>query len=626
MSRITPLSCALVGATLCAFGGCGEDNSTTNPSATAKPAAAPVTPGINAPLQSGGGSGDRLGNLTRDLEVPQTPQDPSVFRFVDSIKDSGIGFVEVSGMTPEKHFPSANGSGVAMFDADCDGKMDLYFANCTYFPIGSKKTGPNRLYRNKDGKTFEDVTEQSGLGYEGFCHGIIVADVNNDGFQDVFLCNYGPNALYLNDGKGHFRDVSKESGVSQSGWSSGGAPIDYDNDGDLDIYVANYGDWDLKRDGDKRCTDDKGKLRFYCNPKEVRTVKHMFYRNDGVKDGVPQFKDVYDAFLLDESTDKFKPGPANGHGFAAVTADLNGDGKIDIYVANDMSPNFLFLNLGGGKFRDAGDESGAAYDSKGAALSGMGVDAEDVDGDGYPELMVTNFQNEPITLYHNDFGEKALFQEMSATFGLAADSMPWVKWGCLLGDFDNDGWPDCFVTTGHVDDNRYEISYPEPPLLFRNVSVDAKPNPVRRFKISTRDVGPYFTSKHVGRGAAFGDLDDDGRLDIVVSQKDAPPALLMNRTPADSTHWIRLKLQGTKSNRDAVGARIEAKAGKLKIYRQRKGGTSMLSSNDPRVLIGIGPAQKVDEVIVHWPSGQPDSVLKDLDVDKTYEVIEPSGK
>jgi enediyne biosynthesis protein E4 len=625
MVRHPQFALAFLIAIFCMVTGCGEDNTPTPAPASSPGSPSPPAAGINTPLQGARAADDRVGGLSRDLEPPDTPQEPSVFRFVDSIKGSGIDFVQVSGMTPEKHFPTANGSGVAILDADGDGKMDLYFANCTYFPVGSKKTGPNRLYRNKDGKTFEDVTAQAGVGYEGFCHGIIVADVNNDGHPDLFLCNYGPNVLYLNDGKGHFRDVSKEAGIDRAGWSSGGAPIDYDNDGDLDLYVANYGEWDLKKDGDKRCSDPAGKIRYYCNPKEVKNVKHYFYRNDGLKDGVPHFTDVYDQFLFDESQQKFVPGKDNGHGFAAVAADVNGDGMIDLYVANDMNPNFLFLNMGGGKFRDAGDESGAAYDSKGVALSGMGVDAEDVDGDGFPELIATNFQNEPVTLYHNDLGAKCIFQEMAATYGLAADSMPWVKWGCLLGDFDNDGWPDCFVTTGHVDDNRPQMSYSEPPILFRNVAIDAKPKPVRRFRISTRDVGPYFSSKHVGRGAAFGDLDDDGRLDVVVNHKDAAPALLTNQTPANGNHWIRLNLKGTKSNRDAIGAKVEVKAGDLTIYRQRKGGCSMLSSNDPRILIGVGPTTKVARVTVHWPSGQPDTVLTDLDVDKTHEVIEPNG-
>jgi enediyne biosynthesis protein E4 len=617
------LMCLLVAGA--GIAGCGDEQGSASPNTSGVKSPQVGKPGVTLPPKSHSGSGDRLANFAGDAVGSETKQEPSVFRFTEIAKEAGITFSQVSGMTDEKHFPTANGSGVAIFDYDGDGKMDLYFANCTYFPVGSKKSGPNRLYRNLgDGTKFQDVTAESGLGFEGFCHGIIAADIDNDGDQDVLLCNHGPNVLYLNDGKGHFKDVSKAAGIARDGWSSGGAPIDYDNDGDLDLYVANYGEWDLKRDGERRCSDTDGKLRLYCNPKEIRTVKHFLYRNDGLKDGVPHFTNVYDEFLFDESKGAFIPGRADGHGFGVVTADLNGDGLTDIYVANDMCPNFLFLNLGGGRFKDATDESGAAFNEKGAALSGMGVDAEDVDGDGRPELVVTNFQNEPVTLYYN-LG-KGTFSDSTPTYGLAADTMRWVKWGCAFADFDNDGWPDFFITNGHVDNNRPNISYEEPPLLLRNVALGVGKDASRRFRISTRDVGPYFDSKHVGRGAAFGDFNDDGRIDIVVNHKDAPPAVLRNDTKLGDNHWIRLKLRGTKSNRDAVGARIEVTAGKHTIYRQRKGGYSMESSNDPRVLIGIGPVDTVSKVVIHWPAGGPDSVLENIEANKSYDVIEPEGK
>jgi enediyne biosynthesis protein E4 len=302
-----------------------------------------------------------------------------------------------------------------------------------------------------------------------------------------------------------------------------------------------------------------------------------------------------------------------------VTADVNDDGLIDIFVANDMNPNFLFLNRGDGTFDDVSERSGAAFNGNGNAQSGMGVDAEDVDGDGLPELFVTNFSNEPSTLFYN-YG-KATFQDNTAFFGLASDSLPWVKWGCALADFDNDGWPDVFFTNGHVDNNRREIGQPvdyeEIPLLFCNMAGTGK----KRFRLATRDAGPYFDTAHVGRGAAFGDIDNDGDIDIVVNHKDAAPALLRNDTKSGN-HWVRFILEGTKSNRDSIGAKLAITAGGRTIYRQRKGGYSMQATNDHRVLVGVGSATMIDKVVIRWPSGR-ELTLEKLKAGEDYKVVEP---
>jgi enediyne biosynthesis protein E4 len=548
-------------------------------------------------------------------------KNPSPFRFADVREAGGIAFVHVSGMDSRKLYPTAFGSGVAIFDYDGDGRLDLYFATCTAMPPGTAPTGPNRLYKNLGDNRFRDVTESSGLGFRGFCHGIIAGDLDNDGDPDVFLCNYGANALFLNNGDGTFRDVSHRAGIDRPNWSSGGAMLDYDNDGDLDIYVANYGDWIYPRDA-HRCGNER--IPLFCSPWDIRTTKHILYRNNG--DGT--FTDV---------TDQAGLGRSDGHGFGVVAADLNGDGRVDLYVANDLNPNFLFLNRGDGTFEDATETSGAAYDDRGLAQSSMGVDAEDGDGDGRPELLVTNFQNEYAAYYQNLSGSAptpsadpmppALFRDASAAVGLVADSKPWVGWGCALADFDNDGWPDVFIANGHIDDNRKDLapsmSYPEPPLLYRNVPAGGG-GASRRFELSTRDVGPYFASRHVARGAAFGDLDDDGDVDIVVNHMDGPPAVLRNNTPGDNT-WVRLKLVGTRSNRDAIGARVEIEAGGRTITRQRKGGCSMQSTNDPRLLIGLGRVDVVAHVTIRWPSGAV-SMLEHVSPGKTYEVVEPRGK
>lgn len=544
-------------------------------------------------------------------------KEPSPFRFVDILPESGVDFVHTSGIDQRKLFPTAFGSGVAMLDYDKDGRLDLLFATCGPLPAGPSPQPSNKLYKNLGGGRFLDVTGSSGLGFVGFCHGIIAGDVDNDGDPDVFLCNYGANALFLNEGNGTFRDESRRAGVAKPGWSLGGAMLDHDGDGDLDIYVANYGDWVYPRDA-HACGSERVPL--FCSPREVRTVKHFFYRNNG--DGT--FTDVADQVGL---------GRSDGHGFAAVAADYNGDGRVDLYVANDLNPNFLYLNKGDGTFEDAGIVSGASVDELGVAQSSMGLDAEDCDGDGQPELLVTAFQNEHIAYFRNLSDSRpgqpgevpaAGFQEESSSAGLAADSRPWVGWGCALADFDNDGRPDVFVANGHIDENRKDLAptmtYAEPPLLFRNV--EPRKGDSRRFRLSTRDVGPYFASRHVARGAAFGDLDDDGDLDIVVNHMDAAPAILRNETPTTGHAWLRLNLVGSRGHLDAVGARVEVEAGGRTIVRQRKSGCSLQSTNDPRLLIGLGQTRTVDRVVIRWPSGAASS-LEHPEINRTHVVVEP---
>ncbi len=341
----------------------------------------------------------------------------------------------------------------------------------------------------------------------------------------------------------------------------------------------------------------------------------MFYRNDGLKDGVPHFTDVTkEAGLARE-------GKKKGHGFGVVAADLNGDGKIDLYVANDQTPAFTFLNNGDGTFKDVSELCGAAFNDDGDPQSGMGVDAEDLTDDGLPELIRTNFKDETTSVY---FNYDAQFREQSDFIGVAAPSKPFVKWGCGLIDFDNDGYLDMFVTNGHVDDNHHLLGdntkpYEEPPLLLRNEKAKKSPMNGRRFVPVGDGAGPYFRTGHVGRGSATGDLDDDGRPDLVVNHKDAAPAVLMNRTDP-SGRWIRLDLQGTKSNRDAVGAKVEVVADGRTIYRQRKGGGSMESAHDPRLLIGVGPAKTV-KVVVRWPSGLVSTVEK-AETNRTIKLRE----
>ena len=321
-----------------------------------------------------------------------------------------------SGMTDERYAPTANGSGVAIFDYDNDGKLDLYFATGTLLPLGTARNGTNRLYKNLGDNHFQDVTEASGLGFAGYCHGIVVGDIDNDGDQDVFLCNYGVNVLFLNNGDGTFNDISKAAGIGGSNWSTGGAFLDYDNDGDLDLYVTNYGQWKIPDDV-QVC--GKGNVRTYCIPTSIKPARHILYRNNG-------------NLTFTEVTEAAGVARTDGRGFGVVAADLNGDGRIDLYVANDMCPNFVFLNRGDGTFEDVTESSGAGYDAHGKTHAGMGVDAEDVDGDGRPDLFVTNYWNEPNSLYMN-LGD-GMFEDRTPTSGMSTDSTPWVGWGCALAD------------------------------------------------------------------------------------------------------------------------------------------------------------------------------------------------
>jgi hypothetical protein len=451
-----------------------------------------------------------------------------------------------------------------------------------------------------------DVTEQSGLSFRGYCHGVIVGDIDNDGDQDVFFCNYGGDALFLNNGNGTFTDISRSSGLNQaSSWSSSGAFLDFDNDGDLDLYVTRYGDWRWPRD-DRFCGNAARNIRRYCSPKELRPVRHALFRNNGDH----TFSDVTHSAGIDRS---------DGHGFGVVAADLDGDGRVDLYVANDQDPNFLFLNRGDGTFRDATVDSGAGLNLEGKTSAGMGVDAEDLDGDGQPELFVTNFQDEYNTLFKNL--RAGVFLDVTAIFGLAVDSLPWIGWGCALADFDGDTWPDIVVANGHIDDNAAQLGQPsgyaQPPLLHRNIMG-------KRFELANAGAGPYFETNHVGHGLAIGDLDNDGDPDVVISHKDGPPAILRNDTPP-AGRWIRLKLIGTRSNRDAIGALVAVEIEGRTIHRQRKGGSSLMSSHDPRLLIGLGTSARSVNLSVRWPSGAT-SQIKGLETNQTHEIREPGDR
>ncbi len=544
--------------------------------------------------------------LSGSVRLPELPDYQSMFdetgtiAFADITESSGITFVHTSGNGPEKHFPTANGSGVALLDYDSDGRLDIFFPSTRHLPLDAPSTtGGAQLYRNLDGKTFIDVTEEAGVGFLGFCHGATVGDYDNNGAPDLFLACLGPNVLYMNNGDGTFREAGAGSGLDVPDWCSGAAPLDFDGDGLLDLYVSCYGEWSLKV-SERFCGDVARGVRLYCSPQSITPHRDYLFRNLG--EG--RFQDVT------ESAGIFRE---DGRGLGVIAADIDLDGDTDLYVANDMCPNYLFLNNGDGTFSDNSIDSGAALTESGFEQAGMGVDIEDITGDGLPDLFVTNYKGDYNTIYENVDGD--FYQDVSARMGVVHGSMPEVGWGCALADFDNDTWPDMIVVNGHVDDNLEEIGrdgpYAQLPKLWRNQGRG-------RYRM-VRDGGPFFAQTHVSRGAAFGDLDDDGDLDIVVSRMDGPPAILENRS--QTGHWIRIELIG-RDHRTVVGSVGEVDLGDRALIRLAKGGGSYLSSNDPRILIGLGEHEVVPRLTIRWPGGAVTEMV-DLDVDQTYCIEEP---
>jgi hypothetical protein len=510
--------------------------------------------------------------------------------FTDVTAVSGVEFVHVSGDYGERPFPAANGSGVATVDFDLDGHLDLYFLTGGPFPIEHSPGRPaNRCYRNLGEWRFQDVSGTTGLGNDGYSAGVAVGDFDADGFPDLFVNGVGPHRLYRNQGDGTFIDVGTAAGVADDRWGTSAAFLDYDNDGLLDLYVCHYARWSL--DTNKYCGDRERGVRIFCNPTSVEPIPHLLLHNEG--DG--RFRDAAGEAGIAH---------ARGRGQGVVAADFDGDGRIDLFVGNDLSGNFLFLNQGNGTFRDISQESGAASDYLGRYQASMGVDAADVNHDGRLDLFVTTFEGEHEALYEN-LGN-SLFQEVGRPRGFGAESIPWVGWGTALADFDLDGWPDAVVTNGHTDSNLHEVGrdapYAQPPGLWHNVRG-------RFVYVGGAAAGAYFAGGHVGRGLAAADLDNDGDLDLVIVHQDAPPVLLRNdRLPAAGTGWIRLRLIGTESNRDAVGAVLRLSSahseqtGVSSVMQAVKGGSSYLSAPDLLQIMALDENAVSPRLEVVWPA------------------------
>lgn len=520
------------------------------------------------------------------------------------MKNTGIDFVHVSGTSEEKPFPAANGSGIAAFDYDLDGLYDLYFATGTHFPIDPARPSPiNRMYRNLGEWRFTEVTGACGLGHNGYSAGLAVGDFDSDGFPDVYVNCYGPDVLFHNRGDGTFEMVPESSGIGDPRWGTSAAFLDYDNDGLLDIYVCNYAKWTPETN--QFCGNRVKGIRIFCTPNTVAAEESALLHNEG--DGT--FRDA-----SKESGISVRSGRAQG----VVVADLNNDGLVDIYIGNDLHPNSLFINQGGGRFADESESSGAAYDHLGRSQASMGVDAADVSRQKRLDLFVTNYEGEYNAFYKN-LGNNS-FLESAAPRGLAAGSLPWVGWGTALVDLDLDGWLDVIVANGHTDDNLDQMGrdspYAQPALVWRNVS--------GQFELLEWQLGEYFRERHVGRALTVVDLDNDGDQDIVIGHQDEAPALLRNErlnSIRSDSQCFSMRLVGTRSNRDAVGAAIIVDLQETSFVVPVKGGGSYLSARDPRCVMSIDGRRSIG-VTIRWPDRQNLESLE-LDSGRAYTVIEP---
>ena len=526
--------------------------------------------------------------------------------FTDVARASGLTFLHDNAASTEKYLIETMGSGCGWIDYDQNGLLDIYLVNGTatrlYMP---KRPLRSALYRNNGDGTFTDVTERAGVGAEGlFGMGVAVGDYDNDGFPDLFVLGYRRCILYHNNGDGTFSDVTSKAGVGNTGkWGSSAAWFDYDNDGKLDLVIANYVDW--SPENNFYCGSKGPGLRSYCHPDVYHGQSPTLYHNNG--DGT--FTDVSERSGLGQKT---------GNGLGIVTFDYDDDGWQDIFIANDSMPNFLFHNNRDGTFREVAYSAGVAVGINGQFEAGMGTDAADTTGSGRLDLVVTHLDQQLARLYRN-LGD-GLFEDATYSSKLSYATFHMSGFGARFMDYDNDGRRDLFMANGHVLDNiqlyHGETRYAEPKLMFRNAGSGA-------FENVSDQLGPDFLLPCVSRGAAIGDFDNDGDLDILVSNNGQLPQLLRN-DGGNSNHWLQLFLVGTRSNRDAVGARVKVIAGDLVLYDERKGGMSYQSAQDPRLHFGLGPRSTIDQIEIKWPSGDL-SEFKNLKADQILAIEEGRG-
>lgn len=503
-----------------------------------------------------------------------------LFREVPAAR-SRMQWIHDNAMSPERYLPETMGPGCAFLDYDNDGWMDIYLVNsgpCDFYK--PRKPVRNALYRNNRDGTFTDVTEEAGVAGGGFGMGVAVGDFDNDGNADLFVTGYRRSILYRNNGDGTFTDVTEKAGLSIPGWTTSAVWFDYDGDGKLDLFVCGFVEFGL--DKHVYCGDNKLGRRYYCIPKVFRPTASLLFRNNG--DGT--FTEVSKGTEIEK---------ALGKALGAVATDVDNDGRMDLFVANDTVQNFLFMNRGGGRWSETSLSAEVAYSLDGKARSGMGVDAVDLDGDGWQDLFVANVDREMFSLYRNN--RDGTFSDVAQAHGIAQATRLLSGWGLKFFDYDNDGAVDLFLANGHPDDmiEMYssQVKYREPLLLFRQE--DGKLRNV------SNTAGPAFGVPLAARGLAVGDFNNDGRLDVLIGVNGAAPLLLENQTGAGNA-WLGLRLRGVGCNRDAVGARISWSAAGVTRSRLKTHGGSYLSSHDPREVLGLGRAPKADWVEIRWPA------------------------
>ena len=530
-------------------------------------------------------------------------------QFLDVAAASGLDFHLTCGGPEKKYIMESMCGGIAVFDYDNDGWMDILLVNgSTLEDLRAGKCHASKLYRNNHDGTFTDVSAKAGLNHCGWGFGVAVGDYDNDSWEDVYITYLDGGVLYRNNGNGTFTNATAKAGVDNGGrWGTSAAFGDYDNDGHLDLYVANYVDLDLEHlpeFGSSPFCQYRG-IPVSCGPRGLKGSRDRLYHNNG--DGT--FTDVSDKLGID---------PEGYYGLGVLWLDYDKDGCLDLYVANDSSPSLLYHNDCKGGFTEVGAAAGVAYSDDGREQAGMGIDSADYDNDGWADIIKTNFSDDSNNLFHNDGNGE--FTDRAGPAGFGPVSIPFLGFGAKFFDYDNDGWKDIFIANGHVnpqvDGHSFGVTYAERPLLFHNLGNG-------KFQEIGQEAGRAMSKLRVARGAAVGDFLNDGHEDILVSVLDGSPVLLRSQGSRGG-HWLTIRTVGTRSNRDGFGARIELKAGKLSQTAEVRASSSFESASDPRVHFGLGSSERVGSITVHWPSGKVDSVQGEA-ADRELVIEEGKG-
>ena len=539
----------------------------------------------------------------------QTPQNssPNTITFRDITQKAGIHFVHNNAACGKKYLPETMGPGVAFIDYDNDGWPDIFIVNGMDWPGHASKHSTPKLYHNNHDGTFTDVTHKAGLDVEMFGMGVAVGDYDNDGYDDLFVTALGQSHLFHNNGNGTFTDVTQKAGLlGPKEFSTSAAWVDYDRDGKLDLVVANYVQWSLE--GDLYCTLD-GKSKSYCTPESYKGASVRLWHNRG--DGT--FEDVTKKAGLWEPTSKT---------LGIAILDYDNDGWPDLLFSNDTQPNKLYRNNGNGTFTEKAVVAGVAFSEDGVARAGMGVDAADYDRSGLASILITNFSNQMLSLYHNE--GKGLFVDEAPRSEVGRNSLLTLGFGCFFFDYDLDGWPDILIANGHIDGDiqrvQPNVKYAMPPHIFRNLG---KGN----FQEVTKSLGAGFATPRVGRGAAYGDINNDGRLDLLLSTNGGPVYLFENDftgSPGAANKSVRIKLTGTKSNRDGIGTVVKLTAGGESQSEMLRSGSSYLSASELVLTFGLAKHEQADSIEIRWPSGQAEK-LTNVAAGQTITVTEGKG-